>query len=350
MVGVSIIQTLDHRDPDYTYRTDVPRLPLPALVSSIAGVVAGEPYLVCKDSMGRIRAFYNVCRHHGSTVEGKESGTASCFKCPYHGWTYSLDGRLTRARKLVGIKDFEVRDFGLKPIASTTWGPFVFINLGNDSDPRELQRRLEPLKTKLDAIGFSTGMSFVCRQSYRIDCNWKICVDNYLDGGYHIEFAHKQLADMLSLKEYTTKVYDGYSIQSVEEKDSDSESDSDEKRAASVIYAHIYPAFMINRYDQWLDFGHVIPVGHDKCEVIFDWFVRDGVYSTMDVAKWERLSDDNIVDSERVHVEDIGLCERVQTGIKSASFEGGRYAPMVEQADYDFHVRLANDYRKYLQI
>ncbi|XP_035670820.1 choline monooxygenase, chloroplastic-like [Branchiostoma floridae] len=93
------------------------------------GTIGREPFIVSSDKSNTLRAFYNVCCHHGNIVEFQDAGEANQFVCCYHGWTYGLDGRLTKPTKLRGIKNFTARGNGLKPIAVRTWGPLVFLRL-----------------------------------------------------------------------------------------------------------------------------------------------------------------------------------------------------------------------------
>jgi choline monooxygenase len=91
--------------------------------------LAGEPILVTRDREGRLRAFYNVCRHHAAAVATAECGTASVLRCPYHGWTYELDGRLKGAPEFDGVEAFDKSSNGLVPVAVDTWEHFVFVRL-----------------------------------------------------------------------------------------------------------------------------------------------------------------------------------------------------------------------------
>ncbi|KAJ6699750.1 CHOLINE MONOOXYGENASE CHLOROPLASTIC [Salix purpurea] len=92
------------------------------------GRLGNVEFLVCRDDDGKIHAFHNVCRHHASLV-ASGNGQKSCFVCPYHGWTYGLDGALLKATRMNRIQNFDVNEFGLKLLNVATWGPFVLLNL-----------------------------------------------------------------------------------------------------------------------------------------------------------------------------------------------------------------------------
>lgn len=156
--------------------------------------------------------------------------------------------------------------------------------------------------------------------------------DNYLDGGYHVPYAHRDLASGLKLDSYTTDIFEKVSIQWCE---SDSTEKVDFDRLGSkALYAFIYPNFMINRYGPWMDTNLVLPLSATKCRVIFDYFIDPSVVD--DKVFIER----SLEESERVQIEDIALCEGVQRGLESPAYIVGRYAPSVEMAMHHFHCLL----------
>ena len=218
----------------------------------------------------------------------------------------------------------------------------IFIKLDVEDAGPAPESKLVGLKSVLDNAGFSDALKFVKRKHYEIKCDWKVYVDNYLDGGYHVEYAHRDLGDLLSLGTYQTEIRDGYSIQKSTGKDQDSRVGTD------IIYAHIFPNVMINRYGPWMDVNYVIPKSHDSCVVTFDWFLEKDLIKSSDDAKLSELINEGFKDSERVQIEDIEICNRVQKGLKSISYHFGRYAPNVEEADHDFHKRIAGHLKDHL--
>jgi choline monooxygenase len=211
------------------------------------GCLLDLPFVVLRDGTGLLRAFHNVCRHHAAEVCAG-SGHLDELSCPYHGWTYRLDGRLTRAPQLGRNDVFDRERFSLKPAAVEAWGPLVFVHLGENPPP--LQPQLAELKRRLDAMG--TGdLSFVARRSYDLRCNWKVYVDNYLDGGYHVAVLHQALAGQLDLDTYVTEILDRVSIQSVRspaEAPDAGGGDFAERIGSEALYAFVHPNFMLNRY------------------------------------------------------------------------------------------------------
>ncbi len=147
--------------------------------------IAGEPIVLCRAKDGQLRAFYNVCRHRGTAVvEG--SGNRKSFQCPYHAWTYDLEGILRGAPYTDEIEGFAKEDFGLKSVLLDTWGGFVFINLNPNCDPL-----LESLGSFTEV--FSPYRPQDCRLAFRIrveyDSNWKAVAENFVDI-YHLATLH----------------------------------------------------------------------------------------------------------------------------------------------------------------
>lgn len=219
-----------------------------------------------------------------------------------------------------------------------TWGPFVLLNMDSEvSSNRDLHDDviatdwLGSCSELLRLNGVDSSLNFICRREYTIECNWKVFCDNYLDGGYHVPYAHKSLASGLQLDSYSTTMFEKVSIQRCESGD-----DSD-RLGSTALYAYIYPNFMINRYGPWMDTNLVIPLGPRKCVVVFDYFLEDSLRDDKDFV--ER----SLVDSEQVQLEDITLCEGVQRGIESPAYNSGRYAPAVEKAMHHFHSLLYDD-------
>ena len=305
----------------------------------VAGAIAGEPYVVVRGEDGTLRAFYNVCRHHAAQV-AVGAGCADSLVCPYHGWTYALDGRLLRAPELGAVKDFDREQFGLVPMRVGEWSGLVFISMAGE--PRPLAADLTEVGARLRDMAVDK-LRFVARRKYTLACNWKVYVDNYLDGGYHVSYLHKGLAGQLDLDSYQTEIFERYSIQSgagaAAKKEGAPGSDFSERIGERVLYAWIYPNLMINRYGPMMDTNWVIPRGHDETEVIFDYYFTPETAADADfVAK-------SLAASDVVQVEDVEICESVQKGLGSSSYDQGRYSAKREHGEHHFHRLLAADFR-----
>nr|VDD40641.1 unnamed protein product [Brassica oleracea] len=300
-------------------------------------------FVVCRDDDGTINAFNNVCSHHASIL-ASGSGRKSCFVCPYHGWTYSLNGSLVKATRMTGIENSALNEMGLKPLRVAVWGPFVLLKVTQatwkkeedvESDGLVASEWLGSSAGRLSEGGVDSHLSFICRREYTIDCNWKVFCDNYLDGGYHVPYAHKGLMSGLDLETYSTTLFERVSIQECGGGGSKAgeEDGGFDRLGSQALYAFVYPNFMINRYGPWMDTNLVIPLGPRKCKVVFDYFLDP---SLKDDEAFIRRS---LEESERVQMEDAVLCENVQRGLESPAYDKGRYA-LAEKAMHHFHCLL----------
>ncbi|AQK81175.1 CMO protein [Zea mays] len=297
------------------------------------GRLGNVEFVVCRDANGKLHAFHNVCRHHASLL-ACGSGHKTCFQCPYHGWTYGLDGTLLKATRISGIKNFNKNDFGLIPIKVATWGPFVLIRFDDESTEDNVYDTVgnEWLGSASDLLGtngIDTSLPHICRREYIINCNWKVFCDNYLDGGYHVPYAHGDLASGLQLQSYETLTYERVSVQRCES--APAEPDDFDRLGTKALYAFVYPNFMINRYGPWMDTNLAVPLDSTRCKVVFDYFLDKSLLDDQCFIK------KSLEDSEQVQIEDIALCEGVQRGLESPAYSVGRYAPSVEMAMHHFH-------------
>jgi choline monooxygenase len=302
----------------------------------VTATVAGEPVVVVRGGDNQLRAFFNVCRHHAMTVMTEHSGTAQHLRCPYHGWTYNLEGELRGMTEFEGVCNFDRAKNGLVPIRVEVWEKFIFVNL--DSQAAPLADFLGELVQRVQPLGFFE-LKFVERRSYTQQCNWKVYVDNFLDGGYHVPHMHKGLNSVLDYTNYTIENLERCCVQSSPVAvDSTSESNAAATRKGDrAYYFWQYPNFMLNWYEGYLDTNFVIPLAVDRCEVIFDFYFADT--STAQIAYVRKSMDV----SERVQQEDIVICDGVQRGLSSRAYQAGRLSVRREAGEHLFHRLLAAD-------
>ena len=312
-----------------------------ARVDQLAGVgqyvtaeVGGEPVVAVRGADGVLRAFYNVCRHHAAAVMTAPCGRADKLRCPYHGWTYDLAGKLRGVTELEGVRGFAREDHGLVPIAVATWERFVFVHL--DPDPPAIEAHLGELVAQVAPLGLGK-LGFVERRTYELACNWKVFVDNYLDGGYHVPHLHEGLASVLSHKDYTIECGARFCLQASPIVERAGNADMAEVRKGRALYYWIYPNLMLNWYEGYLDTNLVIPLGIDRTRVVFDFFFADP--ASPDNAR-------SIDASERIQHEDLAICESVQRGLGSRAYQAGRLSVRREAGENLFHRLLARDLRR----
>jgi choline monooxygenase len=304
----------------------------------VSTVVAGEPVVVVRGNDGVLRAFYNVCRHHAAAVVTEPCGQASLLHCPYHGWNYGLDGSLKGMPEFEGVENFDRGQNGLVPIRVETWECFVFINL--DSHAAPLTEFLGGLVQRVAPIGISQ-LHYFDRHTFNIDCNWKVFVDNYLDGGYHVPHLHKGLNSVLDYKQYTIENEDRYCLQSSPMVASAEDAATGATRKGDrAWYFWQYPNLMINCYEGYMDTNLVIPVDVDHCTVIFDFYFGD----ISDASR--EYNEQSVNVGNRVQEEDLGICEDVQRGLKSRAYRAGRLSVRREAGEQLFHRLLAADLKR----
>jgi choline monooxygenase len=158
--------------------------------------VGNDPIVVLRDGE-TVRGFYNVCLHRAGPV-AQGCGKRNTLQCRYHGWTYSLDGTLKRAPEMEGVQRFSPDEMHLVPVQVATWGALVFVNVDGKAPP--LLDVLEDLPGRL-APFHCESMQWVMRKEWEIACNWKIYVDNYLEG-YHVPVVHPGLHKELDYDNY----------------------------------------------------------------------------------------------------------------------------------------------------
>ena len=300
--------------------------------------IAGEPLVIVRGADNPLRAFFNVCRHHAAAVITDPCGTAQHLRCPYHGWTYGLDGALKGAPEFAGVCNFDRAQNGLVPARVAVWEQFVFVTLSDQAPSLEaflgdLPARIAPLRL--------AHLHFFARKTYTLACNWKVYIDNYLDGGYHVPHLHKGLNSVLDYKEYTIENSAHYSLQSSPMVASDEHADVSATRAGDrAWYYWLYPNFMINIYHGVMDTNLVLPLTPDRCLVQFDFYFAD----VSDSARAHNTESVSV--SDRIQDEDVAICESVQRGLASRSYNAGRLSVRREAGEHLFHRLLAADLKR----
>jgi len=299
--------------------------------------LAGEPLVVARGEDGQLRAFYNVCRHHAAAVVTETQGCAKQFRCPYHGWTYGTDGTLKGMVEFDGVCNFDRAKNGLVPVRADTWENFVFVNLDGRAAP--LRDFLGIVPELVAPLELAKKLNFFDRRVYTLNCNWKVYVDNYLDGGYHVPHAHKGLSSVIEYTKYTIENFERACLQSSPlSSDSSSEAGVAATRQGRAFYLWLYPNFMINAYEGVMDTNLVLPLGVNRCAVVFDYYFADTS------AAAEARHRESIAVSEKVQDEDMAICDAVQRGLGSRAYFAGRLSVRREAGEHLFHRLLHADF------
>ncbi len=302
----------------------------------ITAEVAGEPVLVVRGQDSKLRGFFNVCRHHAAAVMTEPCGTAARLQCPYHGWTYGLDGSLKGVPDFDGVESFDRKKNGLVPLTVDFWEKFVFVHL--DPDPLPLTEYLGDMVAQFKSLGLDQ-LHFAGRREWVIDCNWKVFVDNYLDGGYHVPYLHKGLNSILSYANYIITNGARFCLQSspIDAAGGEAEKMTASVRQGRALYYWLYPNFMLNWYEGYLDTNLVLPLALDKMKVVFEFYFNDVGQSA------EEKNRKSMDVSERIQDEDHSICVSVQRGLKSRAYGAGRLSVRREAGENLFHKLLHRD-------
>jgi choline monooxygenase len=310
----------------------------------VTAVIAGEPIVVVRGSDRVLRGFFNVCLHHAAAVMTEPEGTAPSLRCPYHGWTYSLAGELKGAPDFAGVCNFDRAANGLVPVETAVWEQWVFVRLesGTGDAAQDPQAALESflgpdLINQVRPLGLDQ-LHWLERRHYTFDCNWKVFVDNYLDGGYHVPHLHKGLDSVLDYSNYMVENGDHFCLQWSPLVSAGAEAATGAVRKGErALYYWLYPNFMINWYEGVMDTNLVLPHGVDKTEVIFDFYFPD-----VSVTARER-NRASIDVGQRIQDEDVGICKSVQGGLNSRAYKAGRLSVRREAGEHLFHRLLYAD-------
>lgn len=285
---------------------------------SLASGRAGQvPVLLVRDGEGELRAFLNVCRHRGAQlVEGQVR--RSTIQCPYHAWTYELDGQLRSAPRSDGEPGFDPDQLGLIALPVGTWGPFVFVNPDRDAGP--LEKTLGELSELVASAGIDVeALRFRKRSTSSYAANWKVCCENFLEC-YHCQIAHPGLAEVLDTSEEAYRLEEGrwYSSQYGPVKGGWTGSFDPTGAVERGQFHFLFPNVTINIAPGHpnLSIGPVLPDGGPARTVRFlDYFFHPDA----DEAWIEEM----LAWDDHVGEEDRGLVERVQRGVASGLLERG---------------------------
>jgi choline monooxygenase len=285
--------------------------------------VGREPLLVVRGADGVLRAMSNVCRHRAGPVARGE-GKRPVLQCGYHGWTYDLAGRLRNTPEFEGVEDFDRAGCALPQFQVEIWNELVFVNL--DSAAETLPSFLGELVSDMPRHDYS-GFRLARQKRWELDCNWKVYVDNYLEG-YHIPIVHPGLFRELDYPNYRTETKRSYSIQFAPTRNPErirTAAGDDEVR-----YFWIFPNLMLNVYPDNFSTNLILPLGPERTVTLFDWYFKDpdAVQSQID---------ETVAFSDEIQLEDVDICEAVQRGLRSATYDRGRFSPQRENGVHHFH-------------
>jgi choline monooxygenase len=295
--------------------------------------IAGIPLVVVRGQDNHLRAFYNVCQHRAGPV-ACDNTTVTHLRCAYHGWTYDLTGQLLVAPEMESTAGFNACDVHLKSVHCCEWQGMVFVHLGES--PGAIEEFFAGIIERIKPIDLGR-MSFHHRETYEVQCHWKVYMDNYLEG-YHLPYVHPSLSKLLDYRAYDTELFDWYSLQSSPLQDDDGIYGEGE-----AFYYCAYPNLMLNILPGRCQLNQVLPNGSDRCLVHFDYF-----YADLESATTQSMIQRDLEFSDEIQQEDIDICEQVQKGLSSGAYQAGRLCHKREQGVWHFQEMIRAAYRDWL--
>ena len=276
---------------------------------------AGDvPIVVVRGRDAKLRAFLNVCRHRGSVlVEGH--GKRETIQCPYHAWTYNLDGRLRAAPRT--RDELDTDGIRLVDLAVATWGPLVFVSPDPDAEP--LEEALGPLAAHISGGGIDVGaLRFRRRSEFELACNWKIAVENYLEC-YHCSVAHPGFSAVVDVSP------DAYRLETHALGSSQFGPTKTGEGPVEGQFHWLWPVTKLYALPGApnLAAGPVTPLGPERSAGFLDYFFPEDVGND----EIEEL----LAFDDQVGREDRALVESVQRGTRSGLLDGGQLLPESER-------------------
>jgi len=298
--------------------------------------IGRENLLVLRDRAGVVRAFHNVCRHRGARLCDGESGRIKgSIVCPYHAWTYALDGRLVGTPHLQGGPPADRDQRGLVPVGCATWAGFVFVNLMGSAAP-PLADTLGDLSPRLARYPLA-DLRGVVRQVHEVPANWKILAENFMEC-YHCPGVHPELCDLVPL--YRSGVVDVQGGEVVAEFRPGAASftlsgrtdrppfpglsDGEKRRYDGELIA---PGMMLNLVPDFAYFRTLWPLEPGLTRIVSEWlFHPDAIarpgFDPTDAVEFAML----------VARQDWEVCAGIQKGAGSRTFGGGFYTAQESEA------------------
>ena len=292
--------------------------------------VGAESIIVTRESGGAVRAFYNVCRHRGTRMCNQQQGKfAGRIQCPYHGWTYGLDGRLLGAPHMEEAA-FRREDYPLHAVHADTWDGFIFLNLS--PRPKPLRDQLADLPEKFAPWGIQDLRQYK-QYSYDVKANWKLLVSNYNEC-LHCPILHPMLSrvsdSMSGNNDAPQPTYIGGSMEfragaqtmSVDGvRRREYLPGLNEEQRKLVLYYAIYPNLFLSLHPDYIMAHRLWPEAVDRTRVVCEW-----CFHPKEMAKPGFYADDAVTFWDTTNREDWKISEWSQLGVSSRAYEPGPYS------------------------
>ena len=306
--------------------------------------VADESLIIARDQQGAIRGFYNVCRHRGTRLKEDVRGHASAIQCPYHAWTYGLDGRLIGAPHMDEVPGFDKSDYPLHPVNLAMWEGFIFVNLANSGpltsilSQRErrnegefisLERWFAPLSEKFAHWNMSI-LRPAKRIEYDVRANWKLMFENYSEC-YHCPGVHPTLSKISPYDSAENDLTKGPFLGGFMKINKGKSLTMSGNACAlpvgkienlqQVFYYSIFPNMLLSMHPEYVMVHQLWPQSPEWTLIVCDWFFHPSAFDRKDFKP-----NDAIEFWDMTNKQDWHVCELSQQGIASRAYEPGPYS------------------------
>ena len=294
--------------------------------------VAGESLIIVRDQEGEVRGFYNVCRHRGTRLCEEKNGHSSAIQCPYHAWTYGLDGRLVGAPHMTGetVPGFDKADYSLHAVSLALWEGFIFVNLADA--PAPLEEGFAPLAGKFTHWNLPKLRS-AKRIEYDVRANWKLIFENYSEC-YHCPGVHPALQKLTpyDLAENDLcegpflggfmPITKGHSLTMTGNACALPVGDIKGEDNDRVFYYSIFPNMLLSMHPDYVMVHQLWPQSPERTLILCDWFFHPEAFARSDFHP-----NDAIEFWDMTNKQDWHVCELSQQGIASRAYQPGPYSP-----------------------
>jgi glycine betaine catabolism A len=289
--------------------------------------VNGESLIVIHDKAGSVHGFFNVCRHRGSRLIESEGGNCATIQCPYHAWTYALDGRLIGAPHMDEVPGFEKSNYPLRSVNVALWEGFIFVNLENN--PMSLEKWFAPLKGKFSHWNMSI-LRRAKRIEYDVRANWKLMFENYSEC-YHCPGVHPQLQKVSPYDSAENDLHEGPFLGGfMKINPGKSLTVSGNACAAfvgkienlqEVFYYSIFPNMLLSLHPEYVMVHQLWPQSPERTLIICDWLFHPDAFARKDFNP-----EDAIEFWDMTNKQDWHVCELSQQGISSRAYLPGPFS------------------------
>jgi Rieske 2Fe-2S family protein len=291
---------------------------------------AGESLIVTRDGDAKVRAFYNVCRHRGTRLCSEASGHFSgSIQCPYHAWTYGLDGELKIARNMLEMPGFDRMEYPLKEAAVALWEGFIFINLKSSFSFERVFAPLIGRFSRWNVANLKTARSI----TYEVACNWKLIFLNYSEC-YHCPLVHPQLEKLSPSESGRNDLSDGPFLGGYSELRERGTSltmsgRSSRKPVGSVTgedlnrayYYTIFPSLLLSLHPDYVMAHYCRPLAADRTEIVCAWLFDPSALAEPDFDPADVTEFWDLTNRQDWHVNEL-----TQLGASSRAYSPGPYA------------------------